>query len=116
MAEHKRDLRPIQVFLDTRRFIDLEEERPGGGSKDFFQANDQGFTEHKTRVRTRLESVAENMRRRKQPGGFIKVRQREEALEIVPPACAPLYPAQPVRSGRCRFGRRALDSSHAGRA
>ena len=35
------DLRPIQVFLDTKRFIEMEEPQPfGGGAKDFFQGND----------------------------------------------------------------------------
>ena len=38
------DTRPIQVFLDTRRFIEMEEAQPfGGGSKDFFAGNDRGL-------------------------------------------------------------------------
>jgi len=75
------DLRPIQVFLDTRRFIELEEPQPfGGGAKDFFQGNDSGYAAHKAAMTTRVASVAESMRRNNQPGGFIKVRQREEAL------------------------------------
>ena len=75
------DLRPIQVFLDTKRFIEMEEPQPfGGGAKDFFQGNDRGFAAHKAAMTTRVTSVAQSMRRNHQPGGFIKVRQREEAL------------------------------------
>jgi hypothetical protein len=81
MPDKPSDLRPIQVFLDTKRFIELPEPQPfGGGSKDFFQGNDKGFAEHKTRLKARVEGVAKSLRRVKQPGGFIKVRQREEAL------------------------------------
>ena len=81
MPDKPNDLRPIQVFLDTKRFIELPEPQPfGGGSKDFFQDNNKAFAEHKTRLKTRVEGVANSLRRVKQPGGFIKVRQREEAL------------------------------------
>jgi hypothetical protein len=81
MSDQPPDLRPIQVFLDTRRFIELEEPQPfGGGAKDFFKGNDKGFREHKARLKGRIEGVAESLRRSDQPAGFIKVRQREEAL------------------------------------
>lgn len=75
------DLRPIQVFLDTRRFIEREEPQPfTGGSKDFFKGNNRGFAQHKTKIKGRVQAVAEGLRRVNQPAGFIKVRQREEAL------------------------------------
>lgn len=75
------DLRPIQVFLDTKRFIGAEEPQPfGGGSKDFFKGNNRGFEQHKVQMKSRVQSVAEGMRRSKQPSGFIKVQQREEAM------------------------------------
>ncbi len=81
MPDTTPDLRPIQVFLDTRRFIEREEPQPfGGGSKDFFEGNNRGFAEHKAQIKKRIVSVAEGLRRSKQPGGFIKVQQREEAL------------------------------------
>lgn len=81
MPDKQKDQRPIQVFLDTKRFIELEQVQPfGGGSKDFFDNNDRGFGEHKRQIKTRVSSVAETLRRTKQPGGFVKVRQREEAL------------------------------------
>ena len=81
MPDNTLDLRPIQVFLDTKRFIEKEEPQPfGGGSKDFFQGNNKGFAAHKAQIKKRVESVAESLRRTKQPGGFIKVQQREEAL------------------------------------
>jgi hypothetical protein len=81
MPEKKSDLRPIQVFLDTKRFIELDEPGPyGGGAKDFFHGNDRGFAEHKAQIKGRIENVALSLRRDKQPGGFITVRQREGAL------------------------------------
>jgi len=81
MSDSSPDLRPIQVLLDTRSFIDLEEPQPfGGGSKDFFKDNDRGFREHKARLNGRIQGVAQSLRRRNQPAGFLKVRQREEAL------------------------------------
>jgi hypothetical protein len=81
MADRAIDLRPIQVFLDARRFIELEEPQPfGGGSKDFFKDNDRGFAEPKAHVQGRIKGAAESLRRTKQPAGFVKVRQREEAL------------------------------------
>ncbi len=55
MANNNPDLRPIQVFLDTKRFIEREEPKKfGGGSKDFFQGNDAGFAEHKLQIETAL--------------------------------------------------------------
>jgi len=81
MAKSRQDTRPIQVFLDTRRFIEIEEVQPfGGGAKDFFAGNDRGFATHKARINGRVTSVADAMRRSGQPAGFIKVRQREAAL------------------------------------
>ena len=81
MADKPRDLRPIQVFLDTRRFIELPEpQRFAGGTKDFFQGNNRGFAEHKARIKTRVSGAADSLRRVKQPSGFIKVRQRSDAL------------------------------------
>ncbi|MBL8237274.1 MAG: S8 family serine peptidase [Bryobacterales bacterium] len=75
------DLRPIQVFLETKQFIGPEKPQLfRGGSKDFFAGNDRGFADHKKKLRTEVANVAENLRRIKLPGGFIKVRQREEAL------------------------------------
>jgi len=75
------DLRPIQVFLDTKRFIEIPEPQQFvPGSKDFFQGNNRGFVEHKTKLKSSVQGVANSLRRGKQAGGFIKVRQREEAL------------------------------------
>lgn len=81
MSDTGPDMRPIQVFLDTKRFIDKEKLQPfGGGSRDFFEGNNKGFAEHKAKIIKRVESVADSLRRSNQPGGFIKVQQREEAL------------------------------------
>lgn len=81
MPDSPSELRPIQVFLDAKRFIDVPEVKPHPQSKtDFFAGNDRGFAEHKSRMKNRVTSMATSMRAQTQPGAFIKVRQRELAL------------------------------------
>lgn len=81
MAKKTHDLRPIQVLLDTKRFIELEVSKPwGGGTKDFFRGNDKGFLEHKEQIKARIQDAAASLRQRNQPGDFLRVRQREGAL------------------------------------
>ena len=76
-----KDQRPIQVFLDARRFIELPEPVPfGGGSKDFFQGDNRGFAEHKKRITANVQNVARIIRRGPTPAGFVRVRQKEVAL------------------------------------
>lgn len=80
-TKQPKDMRPIQVFLDAKRFIELPEPQPfRGGAKDFFAGNNRAFVEHKKTITTRVTGAATSMKRAHQPAGFIKVRQREEAL------------------------------------
>jgi hypothetical protein len=75
------ELRPVQVFLDTKKFIGPEDPRDrGGGKKDFFQDNDRGFAEQKQRVRRSLGGIAGAIRKSGKPAGFIRVQMREDAL------------------------------------
>ena len=80
MAE-RTDLRPVQVFLDTRRFIEIPptEPRPRA-AKDFFKDNDKAFAEHKARMTSAMTNAAAALRTTKQPAGFVRVRQRSDAL------------------------------------
>ena len=81
MVSKANDLRPIQVFMGTRQFIDRKEPKPfGGGATDFFAGDDAGFARHKERLRGRMKAVAAGLRRTGQPMGFVKVVQREQAL------------------------------------
>jgi hypothetical protein len=76
-----REPRPVQVFLDTRRFISLEEPRPAGGAKkDFYAGNDRGFATQKTRIRRRLQGASAALIGGDAPAGFIRVQMREDAL------------------------------------
>ncbi|MBX9846208.1 MAG: S8 family peptidase [Xanthobacteraceae bacterium] len=80
MADENPSPRPVQVFLDTRRFIRLEEPRGGGGAKDFFAGNDRGFKEHKKRIRSRLQAVSVAIKSQREAAGFMRVQMREDAL------------------------------------
>jgi len=80
MAE-RTDHRPVQVFLDTRRFIEIPPTVPRPrAAKDFFQGNDAAFVEHKARMTSALGGAATALRTAKQPAGFLRVRQRPDAL------------------------------------
>ena len=81
MAERKIEPRPVQVFLDTKKFIALEEPTDFGGSnKDFYKDNDRGFAEQKQRIRHTLTSISGGMRATRKPAGFMRVQMREDAF------------------------------------
>ena len=80
MAE-RTDLRPVQVFLDTKRFIEIPPAVPRPrAAKDFFKDNDKAFAEHKKRMTSAMTNAAEALRTTKQPAGYVRVRQRSDAL------------------------------------
>lgn len=80
-ARGGRNTRPIQVFLDTRKFIEIPEPVPfGGGSKDFFAGKDRAFAQHKQEFTGKIASIAARLRRAGSPADFVKVSQRESAL------------------------------------
>jgi hypothetical protein len=75
------DLRPIQVFLDTKRFIEVPEpQKFVPGTKDFFKGNDRGFAEHKTKLKSSVQGVANSLRRGKQEGCLDR-RSPQEATQ-----------------------------------
>ncbi|VBP13364.1 S8 family peptidase [Burkholderia pseudomallei] len=77
----ERSYSPIQVVLDVRRFQDERIRDGGGGAKEFFEGNDQGFKEHKKRIQESLRSVGQALRASRASSlGFVRVRMREEAL------------------------------------
>ena len=80
MAEQDNVPRPIQVFLDTERFISLRESRPGGGNRDFFGGDNPGFSRHKSAMRQRIRDASATLRRDGQAAGFVIVQMREAAL------------------------------------
>lgn len=81
MAEQRTDLRPVQVFLDTKRFITTPEpQRRPRAAKDFFKGNDAGFVDHKKRMTFVLTVAAAGVRRAKVPSCVVQVKQRPEAL------------------------------------
>lgn len=81
MPDQPSDLRPIQVFLDTKRFLETPEPKPFVPStKDFFEGDNRAFVQHRTKMKTRVEAIATRLRRDQHAGGFVKVRQRQEAL------------------------------------
>ncbi len=80
MAKASKPTKPIQVFLDTKQFIQRESQRSGGGNKDFFAGNNKGFIRHKEKMQQQMADVAEIMERQEQAGGFVIVQMREDAL------------------------------------
>jgi hypothetical protein len=80
MAQSK-ERRPVQVFLDAKKFIERQEPRVGPrANRDFFADNDRGFAVQKTKVRKRLQGISSAMTARNLPAGFIRVQMREDAL------------------------------------
>ncbi|MBN9555769.1 MAG: hypothetical protein J0H61_14045, partial [Alphaproteobacteria bacterium] len=81
MAAPKKELRPVQIFLDTKKFITvpLAVNKPRG-HKDFYAGNDRGFAVQKGRIRKRLTDIAHTMQGRAEPAGFIRVQMKDEAL------------------------------------
>lgn len=80
MTDIARELRPVQVLLDLRRFIETPERHAGGGTTDFFDGDDAGFARHKTRLRGKITTIAQSLRKERRPVGFLKVQLRENAL------------------------------------
>lgn len=71
---------PIQVFLNTRQFIQVQKKTAGGGNRDFFAGDDRAFARHKERMRQKVKDAASSLRREGQAAGFVVVQMREEAL------------------------------------
>lgn len=72
--------RPIQVLLDTGRFIQVHEKSPPKGNKDFFEGDNEGFATHKARLIRRIESIADAMASSRMAAGFLRTQLRENAL------------------------------------
>ncbi len=73
--------RPVQVLLDTKRFIDRATPRDfNGGAKDFFEGNDVGFEAHKLKFRKWLQNSRRALESRGAKLGFIHVQMRDAAL------------------------------------
>jgi len=72
--------RPIQVFLDTQRLIQVQPTGTRGPNRDFFAGDNSSFQRHKTRVRQQLAEASANLRTDENPAGFVMVQMREEGL------------------------------------
>ncbi len=73
-------IRPIQVFLDTQRLIQVQPTGTFGPSHDFFAGDNYGFQRHKARIREQLQSASQGLRAASDPAGFVMVQMREEGL------------------------------------
>ena len=72
--------RPIQVFLDTQRLIQVQPTGTRGPNRDFFAGNNSGFQRHKARLRQQLSQASSTLRTEADPAGFVLVQMREEGL------------------------------------
>ena len=73
-------IRPIQVFLDTQRLIQVQSPGTFGPSRDFFAGDNYGFRRHKARLQEQLRAASEGLRTDSNPAGFVMVQMREEGL------------------------------------
>ena len=80
MADERRLVRPIQVFLDTRRLIQVPRTGTRGLRKDFFAGDNEGFERHKQRIRRKIVNVSEAITAQGDPASFVLVQMREEGL------------------------------------
>lgn len=80
MVERGQIHHPMQVFLDTKRFIRSESRPAGGGNKDFFAGNNSGFARHKARLQQAIRDVASAMEHDGQAANFLMVQMREDGL------------------------------------
>ena len=80
MVDREPIQRPVQVFLDTQRFIGPPAPGRWGPSKDFFQGDNDGFERHKARLRMQLQECATSLTDQKARLGFVMVQMREDAL------------------------------------
>ncbi|GGF35603.1 hypothetical protein GCM10011321_28360 [Youhaiella tibetensis] len=72
--------RPIQVFLDTQRLIQVQPTKPRGPKKDFFAGDNAGFQKHKAKIVKEIEQAGKELAGRGDPAGFVMVQMREEGL------------------------------------
>jgi hypothetical protein len=72
--------RPIQVFLDTQRLIQVTPSGSKGPNKDFFQNDNAGFKAHKARLQTQMQEACSSLAASGEPAGFLLVQMREEGL------------------------------------
>lgn len=80
MDNNNQPLRPVQVVLDSDRFLKAPDNPPGGSNKDFFAGDDAGFARHKQRVSTDLGNFAQALETNDEAIGFVHVQMREAAL------------------------------------
>jgi Subtilase family len=72
--------RPIQVFLDTQRLIQVSPKGTKGPNKDFFQNDNAGFRAHKARLQGQMLEASSLLAGTGEPAGFMLVQMREEGL------------------------------------
>ncbi len=73
-------VRPVQVFLDTQRLIQVKARGTKGPNRDFFAGNNAGFSAHKGRLQSRIVDASKVLEANGDPAGFLLVQMREEGL------------------------------------
>lgn len=80
MSTQSSDRRPVQVFLDTRGFINVPDKKPlPRYPTDFFKDDNSGFTAHRDNIRRTIKSIAGEMRAKADPVNILHVQMREKA-------------------------------------
>lgn len=72
--------RPIQVFLDTQRLIQVQPTKGFGPKRDFFKGDDAGFARHKKALTRQIVQSSASLSAQGAAAGFVLVQMREEGL------------------------------------
>lgn len=72
--------RPIQVFLDTQRLIQIQPTKTRGPNHDFFAGDNAGFQRHKAKIKREIEQARTSLLDEGSAAGFVMVQMREEGL------------------------------------
>jgi hypothetical protein len=96
---------PVQVVLDSQKYVMAYDRPHGGSNKDFFKDNDKEFIKHRDQLASSLEHIERSMRRSKANLSFVKVRLRNDALaKSHRPVRALFNPARVRNVGGAKIG------------
>lgn len=71
---------PVQVVLNTERYMKKPENGGGGSGTDFFEGRDAEFVKHRDKILEQFKAVREQIAPQSAPVAFVKVKLQAAAL------------------------------------